>query len=228
MAAKMSTLVDNFATNDLSSLWSGTAGTVTWAPGSVAVQVDTGYSSFLQSSAAYDLTSSHIQARITPYLNTGTQTYIQLPVSSAQTNFIVAGQQANQSFFSYSISNVTTNAFVTSYDPVNHSFYQLREAGGTVAFDASPDGANWVNLYSVAAGTLTFALTSLVVRVQGGDFRSDPVGVSYVSYVNCQPPPLGEPHIGPTDGTFTGTDPFADVGEPDNLGKDIGRPDGVA
>lgn len=38
---------------------------------------------------------------------------------------------------------------------------------------------------------------------------------------------LGTPHIEPTDGTFTGSDPSADVGEPDYLNRDIGIPDGT-
>ena len=40
---------------------------------------------------------------------------------------------------------------------------------------------------------------------------------------------LGVPHDTDAEGdAFTGTDPNADVGEPDDLGADIGKPGGVA
>jgi hypothetical protein len=40
--------------------------------------------------------------------------------------------------------------------------------------------------------------------------------------------PLGEPHPGTTEpGVFTGTDPGADVGEPGDLGAQIGTPHDV-
>ena len=40
---------------------------------------------------------------------------------------------------------------------------------------------------------------------------------------------IGEPHVPPAEqNIFTGTDPFADVGLPNDLGQQIGRPGGLA
>ena len=182
-AAKAATLADSFLVNDLAVLWPGTAGTVTWSPGKVAVKADTSYDSLLATAAAYDLTGSAVFARISPYLATSSQTYLQLAVGppAGATSYIAAGQAGATSFFNYVIAGTTTYAYSAAYAAVNHAWYRVRESAGTVYFDAAPDGVTWANLYSVSDATLTFALAALTVAVRGGDYGADAPGTSYVS-----------------------------------------------
>ena len=183
---KIATLVDNFASNDLSTLWDNTAGTVTWSANQVAIQCDTSYNAWLSSTGDYDLTSSSIYAQFNPYIATDAQTYFQLvPANStAAQNNIECGYSAGQSYLNYTVNGSVTYAFGVTYDPVNHAWYRVRESAGTIYFDAAPDGATWTNLYSVSDATVAFSLTALNVTLRAGDYGADPTGTSYVYNVN--------------------------------------------
>jgi hypothetical protein len=180
--AKTATLADNFASNQLGTIWDNSIGTVTWSPGQVAIKCDTSYDSALQSTNNYDLTSSSVFARVNPYI-----------AGSAATSLLLNSSFGNNVFFGYAggnlavnknVSGAQTTLFNITYSPTAHAWWRIRESGGTTFFDTSPDSVTWTNQYSVADTTFGFSLSSLDVIFQAGDYGSDPVGFSYVYFVN--------------------------------------------
>ena len=185
MVAKIATLIDNFSTNDLATLWGASVGTVTWSSGQVTIKSDTSYDSGLQSTLQYDLTSSSIYINITPYIATSADIQFNLFASSGNGMFIGFGGPNNWHVFQV-LGGVQTNIFNTTYNATSMAWWRIRESGGTVFFDTAPDGVTWTNQFSTPDTTFTgtFALTSLTVLVLGGDFGSDPAGTTTVFKVN--------------------------------------------
>ena len=62
-------------------------------------------------------------------------------------------QQGNLYVF-YVVNNVRTTITPFAYDPVQHAWWRIREAGGTVYWETAPDGITWTSHTSVADATL--------------------------------------------------------------------------
>jgi len=175
---KIATLVDSFTTNDLSALWGNSVGTVTWSTGQVAIKCDTSYDSYLEASSTYDLTSSAMYAKVSPYIAGSAATSILLGVSTG--NNLLFGYAGGSLGVYGNINGNQTNLFTTTYSATSHAWWRVRESGGTTYFDTSPDGTTWSNQYSVADYVFGFPLTELNATIQAGDYGSDPAGYSYV------------------------------------------------
>src|ERR1700722_17431347 len=79
---KYAALQDNWAVNDLSTLWSTSIGTVVYSSGQVSIQVDSSYSSALNTPNLYGLTESYFYLKIAPYQNTSVQTSVNFGVAA--------------------------------------------------------------------------------------------------------------------------------------------------
>jgi hypothetical protein len=179
---KIGALSDSFLSNDLATTWSGSTGTVVWSSGQVAIKCDTSYDSYLKAAATYDLTGSSFYAKVAPYIAGFAATNIQLQVSTG--NNILFGYSGGQLAVYSNINGAQSNLFSTAYSATAHAWWRVRESGGSVFFDTSPDGATWTNQYSAADYVFGFPLTQLNVTFQCGDYGGDPAGTSYVYYVN--------------------------------------------
>jgi hypothetical protein len=73
----MSSLSDNFATNDLQTLWYNSDSPVTVSGGSAVIPSTTNYYQ-LASSTAYNLTGSYFSAKISPSSTSGAETDLHL------------------------------------------------------------------------------------------------------------------------------------------------------
>jgi hypothetical protein len=180
--AKVATLADAFASNDLSTVWSASIGTVTWSAGQVAIKCDTSYDSQLEAASTYDLTSSAVYIKVAPYIAPYAATNLLLGVSYG--NNLIFGYAGGSLQVNSNISGSQTTLFSMTYSATAHAWWRIRESGGTTYFDTSPDGATWTNQYSCADYVFGFPLTQMNVSVQCGDYGSDPAGTSYVYYVN--------------------------------------------
>jgi hypothetical protein len=202
---KIATLIDNFAVNDLATLFPDTVGTVTWSPGNVAIKSDTSYDSALVTNKPYDLISSSIYINITPYVATSSD--IQFGLFSGQfttsTNSLFVGFGGASNFHVFkTVAGVQTNLFTTSYNATSMAWWQIREAGGTVFFDTSPDGIVWTNQFNTPVSTFSFSLTQVGVSILGGDSGSDPAGTTTVFAVNS---PVASIPLTATAGLATAT-----------------------
>jgi hypothetical protein len=94
-------------------------------------------------SAAYDLDECAVWTRVPVLYSNATTgfTYFQLVGASTTLAFEARGGNLE--------TKDGSNQGSTSYDPVAHRWWRIRESGSTVYFEASPDGIVWKELQSV-------------------------------------------------------------------------------
>lgn len=198
-AGMMATLQDNFAVNDLAVLWNRSYGTYSVSGGLLAIRCDTSYSSAVLSSNVYDLTGSYLSAKVTPYAAASAQT--------ALTAFTDANNEFQLLYTGGTLSAAVVQGGVTAsspgmaYSAVNHAWWRIREASGTVYFDTSPDSLTWANFWSHA---YAIPATAMYAYLQAGDFGSDAAGTSYFDNINTLP---GAAQAGLATGTGTALSP---------------------
>jgi hypothetical protein len=183
---KFATLIDNFATNDLATRWPGTYGTTVWSVGQVSIQTDTGYSSGLETTNLYDLTSSYFYLNWLPYTPAGNSAQISVnmynPVNNNGFFFGLSGTNFNVTSI---IGGVQTAIGNNTYVPSTMSWIRVRELNGTTFFDTAPDGVTWTNQFSFPNSTwVGCPLTQMALTIFCGDFGSDPTGTTIINCVN--------------------------------------------
>lgn len=149
-------LRDNFNDNSVDPVkWPNNYNTVGSLPtetgGRARVDCDTGFSGYA-SDTTYTLENSSARCRVfPPAAGGGTEVWAQLLVTSSTSGTdavmevdVASGEltMANRAGFS------DPGAAVIPYDPVDHAWCRIREAGGTLFFDTSADGITWTNRHS--------------------------------------------------------------------------------
>ena len=162
IAAPMSNLSDNFATNDLSSLWSNTDSGVTVSGNAANIPSTTSYYQ-LGSGTAYNLTGSSFSAKISPSTSGGSSTDLNLCTGIQIINFSYSGGTLSGSLTQG--EGTVTNVGSTSYNSTNHAYWKISESGGTLTWAASPDGVTWTTLWT---HTYTMNITVLMCQIQVG------------------------------------------------------------
>jgi hypothetical protein len=163
------TVVSDFDGSDLAVEWTDGYGTVSETGGVCLVTTDTGFSA-AQTLGVLTLQGSYVFVKIVPPAALGavTESAAELLVTST-----TAGTDAG-----FNINTVTglltcmrrvgyAGTYQTfTYDPTAHAWVRLRESGGFLFWDVSPDGFNWTQIYTEASpswvsdATLRIALTS--------------------------------------------------------------------
>jgi hypothetical protein len=96
----------------------------------------------------YDLRGRAIQVKV-PFLSTGSSGFCSLEAHVEGTalgrNRLFIGKGPGESLVTYSQpdSGMQVGQMELPYDPAAHLYWRLREAGGTVFFETSPDGVGW-------------------------------------------------------------------------------------
>ena len=152
----MSTLVDTFGSNDLSTLWANSAN-ATWSSGQVAIPVNTSASGKLGSTNAYNLTGSSIITEITPANGAAYSTDLTLV---AGTSYVKMGCEGGNLVANLTQASASSFNGSISYNATSHKYWRIREASGTIYWDTSPDGSTWTNQWS---NSYTMAVTALSV-----------------------------------------------------------------
>jgi hypothetical protein len=183
-APAMSTLVDNFSTNDLSTVWGNSGGTVAVSGGRCSIQADTAYDSWIQSTGVFSLVGSSFYAEMFPYIAPSAQTGLQPTQDKSNGPEMYYGGGTLYAQLTQNFSSVTVGSM--AYNATNHAWWRIRESAGTIYWDASPDGSTWTNLWS---STYVQPVNNMYGYAYGGDYGggSDPTGTSYVAYVNTPP-----------------------------------------
>ena len=165
-ACPISTLVDTFDTDD-SHLWEGSFADVCCAQqisGGVLTMTRDGTSGYVahSSSAGYDLREGSIIASIASAPATGSPSFANLLVKLDPMN-LIAVQLYDTKVSVYQRIGGTGG----SQDfPLNGARYmRIRESGGMVGFDASPDRLAWTELQRVPA---PFRLDDVLVLLESG------------------------------------------------------------
>lgn len=170
--ALLQTLTDNFNDNSVDTgKWPSNfnfgGNTLTEAGGEGRIALSggsPGYSAYYTGANVYDLTGSYaaLKAVVVPSNSTQAQAYIKLALNG--TNYIAFGKQAGNIYFQRQLAGVDSTTTL-AYNSTDHRWWRIRESGGNILWDTSPDGLTWTNRRSLAPG---FAITSLTAEVGAG------------------------------------------------------------
>ncbi len=134
--------------------------------GRARVSATSGYPA-VASATRYDLSASSLSVEAVGVPDVGNGTVEAALSATVDANNAVEFGWRNGSLALRIVSNGNRNFDVTTptYDATAHRFWRLRESGGTVYWDASPDGRSWTNLRSAA---LPFSVTRVAIRLYAG------------------------------------------------------------
>jgi hypothetical protein len=188
----MSTITDDFSTSTPSPAWKrsyvNSPMTVTQTGGQLMFTLAANLVVFsaYYSSASYDLTGSSFVVQVPQTANVATtaQTYIALNGQGA--NDIEMLEENGQLTARISVGGTDQNLASAAYDPTQHAWWRIRESGGTLFWDTSPDGKTWTVLCS---DSTPFAIDVLDVVLAAGTWQSQAnPGTSNFDNVNLTPP----------------------------------------
>jgi hypothetical protein len=180
--AAISTLVDNFAVNDLGTLWANSTG-VTWAANQVQIAAGTSFTSSMQSTASYNLTGSSFYARLIPWAGDTSGSQLGMDGYIDYNNLIGMYYLAGSlyCYYVYSGGAPVFSGSPVTYNAVTHAYWRIRHSGSTIYWDTSPDSVSWTNLQSHANPGIT--ITSVYPSFWGGDTGSGS-GTAFLLSVN--------------------------------------------
>lgn len=197
---KIETLTDTFDTTvDKAGKWPWSSAETVWDAGRAKIPVTTAYFALSTDGAgAYDLTGSSLYARIyPPPVGSGSlsrETLMEVirgGVSNDKLAILVSGTSLSAR---RTVGGVLTEGPWTTYDPVAHAWWRIRESGGTTYMDTSPDGVTWTNFWSVANG---FAVTNVWVKINSGYWGTETASDAFIDNVNTPAAvgPSGRPKV---------------------------------
>jgi hypothetical protein len=186
---KAATLTDTFPGTSLSALWAASGTVAVNNQLTVTLPASTAAYSGIASAAQYDLTASSV---VTQMPNAGNQSLASLEAYPMQ--LLAAGSGSNTlSWFAHNgviapfckLAGTNTFGPNVSYVPATHQWFRIRESGGTIYWDTSPDAQGWTNQWSAAA---PFSVTSVQVQLQAGTYASEATASAVVlGNVNALP-----------------------------------------
>ena len=120
------------------------------------------------SACKYDLTGQRVFVTADTVPRLGTRTDMYLAVGSQADAFGINVTSGNTQAYRIKGANYTQFASV-AYSSINHKVWQIRESGGTVFYEVSPDGVTFTPLYSAAP---PFAVTAVQLLLFADEFTS--------------------------------------------------------
>jgi RHS repeat-associated protein len=189
----VSTLQDTFGGTSIGPLWTITSqvqGSITESGGTLNLAPNANTDSILSMVSASQYTLANSGA------------FVQVPQVVASGGFATNGfTLLNDTYNSldwlfkngnlyavYTVNNGATIAATLTYDPVQHAWWRIREASGTVYWDTSPDGSTWTSRASLA-DTALFSLATMKVGFSAATIRGGLPAPGTAKYANLNYPP---------------------------------------
>lgn len=147
-------LADSFDDGVLDpAVWSQSYGDPTEASGRLRVPCTAGYAG-ARTASAYTLSWSQVAARVYPPAAGGATTaacslLVLSDVGGTDAGFLVDRAQGAMGLYLRE-GYADGGALFPAYDPVAHAWLRLREDGGSLRWEASPDGRTWTVLRTAA------------------------------------------------------------------------------
>lgn len=196
---KTETLTDTFDTTvDKVTKWANTSAAVVWESGQAKIPCTNSYYVLgTDYPGTYDFTGSSFVAKITPPpVGSGSlsrETLLRVHLGGSSDDKLVMLVSGTSISARRTVATVNTEGPWTTYDPVAHAWWRIRESAGTTYFDTSPDGTTWTNYWSVLNG---FAVTQVWLSVSSGYWGTETASDAFVDNVNSTgvaPPTTGRP-----------------------------------
>lgn len=153
----LSALQDNFNDSIIGANWGNTYGGCTETGGKAHVPCTTGYAGY-QTAYSWTLAGASFYVAVTtvPAASTATEAYASVFVnapdiatSGTRIGFVI-NTVTGLLKFSSETGYFDAGATTVTYSAVTHKFLRLRETGGNVYWDTSPDGTTWTNRRTLA------------------------------------------------------------------------------
>ena len=172
--AKVDTLTDNFDDNSIDNTkWTtgstGSGSSIAETGGQLVVTLPSGVVGFSYAdSDILDLTSSSVtvECPTRPNATNGTEQALQLRLDAS--NYLGFKMLPTTIELSHLIAGTQNSTNLSRDDRLQH-WFRIRETGGTVYWETSPDRTNWTIQRSEAAA---FDLSSVKVRLHGGCWQA--------------------------------------------------------
>lgn len=152
----LSSLVDNFGDNAVdTAIWVNSFGTYSETGGRARVSCDAGYNAY-SSGLTYTLAGSSVYLRAYPPAAGGAtteawaQVLIKSDVGGTDLGFELRTLTGELVMFSRT-GYFDAGAVAITYSPTDHAWLRIRETGGTVYWDTSPDATTWTNQRTLAS-----------------------------------------------------------------------------
>lgn len=151
----LTTLVDNFNDNVIGPEWGDSYGGVSEVGGTARVPLVAGAYAGYQTGRAWTLAGASVYLKTTtlPAVSTGTDVGVHFMVTSNVDGTAIGFKinrvtnmlrmQSNTAYFD-------AGAVEIAYNATTHLWLRLRETGGNVLWDTSPDGTTWTNRRTLA------------------------------------------------------------------------------
>lgn len=190
----MSSCQDFFGGTALSSAWTTAGADITLDAALDRVQMTCQpYYPDLTARGLFDATGSSFFARLTPPpIGNGSVEMLMrlLRDSSNKVTFFVSG-----GILIARVTNagVNTDTTIGPYNSYLHAWWRLRESGGQILFDTSPDGWSWTNRASIAC---TWNVTAVTLTFLCGYWSTEATGMAgYVDHVNTLTSAPDQPNL---------------------------------
>lgn len=148
-------LVDNFNDGIVGPEWGNAYGGVTEVGGRARVPCTTGYAGY-QTGYAYTLTNSsvYLQVPVVPALSTATAEAIACMMiisgtAGTRLGFVI-NAVGNLLRCKSEVGYFDAGSVDIAYSNTTHRWLRIRETGGNVLWDTSPDGTTWTNRRTLA------------------------------------------------------------------------------
>ncbi len=191
----VSSLIDPLGGTSLAAAWTvkvQTQGTVTESGGSLnlAPNASTGASQLMVTSARpYSLVGAAAQAQVLAVVSADGEINNSFAVQIDGSNNLQWWFEGGTLYAYYTVNGVSTTAARLAYDPVEHAWWRIREAAGTVDWDTSPDGRNWTTRGSVADSSL-FSLAMLFPAFYAETWGGGSASPGTARYSHFNDPPV--------------------------------------
>ncbi|MFE1321611.1 hypothetical protein [Kitasatospora phosalacinea] len=166
--AAFATLTDGF-TSTIDSKWVKTAGVA--ATGGRAVIPCTSTLNSLYTATAYEIQGSQLAFQVaaaptggtgavfSAYVGAGptlTNTNLEFEYSVATGNLVLRNN----------VSGTDASPTTLTYDPVAHQWWRIRESGGSITMDTSPDGATWTTRRTISTPSQWMRTGTLIAQFE--------------------------------------------------------------
>ncbi|HJQ08665.1 MAG TPA: LamG-like jellyroll fold domain-containing protein [Candidatus Saccharimonadales bacterium] len=144
----------------------------------------------LMSKATYELKTNAVFVEVPQATNSGTAAETQLILERDANNKIIFGRSNSGVYLRHRVNGVDSSTNI-AYSATTMRWWRIREAGGTVFMETSPDAATWTVRRSFPKA---FDLSRLKVVLQAGTYQAvaNP-GVAKFDNLNT-PPPAAAPN----------------------------------
>jgi hypothetical protein len=191
----VASLVDPFDGTSLASAWAvkiQTQGSVSESGGSLNLAPDpyAGSSQLMVTTARpYSLggAAAQVQARTVVSAGGGVNNSFAMRIDGS--NNLQWWFESGTLYAFYAVNGVRTTAAQLTYDPVQHAWWRIREASGTVYWDTSPDGTSWTTRGSVAGSSL-FSLAMLFPEFYAETWGGGSPSPGLAQYAHFNDPPV--------------------------------------